>query len=212
MKKVLLLQTVVITIVALILMSALFGHPNQSLAAIVGAAQGNVSDEDRPPGAQQSGGSNDEVPPSAVPIASESANTEPTTQVYFAPQDNNFNATVVSLYNTTSVTHTVTVIGFRSNAAYSVYLNVDVGPSNLVHLVSDSLADPPPSWDGSVTTNFTDHTTYASLAVPQGIKFDGYIVFNPGGLIDPNDDQGAIPLRFSTDPLTVLLPAVQNGS
>jgi hypothetical protein len=29
--------------------------------------------------------------------------------------------------------------------------------------------------------------------------------------VDPRLDQGAIPLRVSTDPTTLFLPAVQNG-
>jgi hypothetical protein len=80
----------------------------------------------------------------------------------------------------------------------------------VVHLLSDSVAAaPPPSFANSVVTNFTDFTTYATLDVPPGVRFDGYLIFNPGtGTVDPRADQGAIPLRFSADPLTVLLPAV----
>jgi hypothetical protein len=38
------------------------------------------------------------------------------------------------------------------------------------------------------------------------------VLFNPGtGTVDPRLDQGAIPLRFSTDPATLFLPAVQKG-
>jgi hypothetical protein len=70
-------------------------------------------------------------------------------------------------------------------------------------------ASPPPSFANSIVTNFTDFTTYATLEVPQGVKVDGYLVFNPGtGTVDPRLDQGAIPLRFSIDPYAVMLPAV----
>lgn len=52
----------------------------------------------------------------------------------------------------------------------------------------------------------------ASLSLPAGVKVDGYTLFNPGtGVVDPRVDQGALPLRFSTDPATVFLPAVQNN-
>lgn len=36
-------------------------------------------------------------------------------------------------------------------------------------------------------------------------------MFNPGtGVVNPRLDQGAVPLRFSTDPATLFLSAVQN--
>jgi len=41
---------------------------------------------------------------------------------------------------------------------------------------------------------------------------EGYTLFNPGtGTVDPHKDQGAIPLRFSTDPASVFLPSVQKA-
>ncbi len=214
MKKVVLLQTAVITILLPALMSVLFGSANQPLADVVLADQGNVSDEGQSIELAQFGGESDEVPPPVVaPTAVDALNAEPTTLVYFTPQDSDGTGTAVSLYNTTAVTRTVNVKGFSAAGSLTVNVNVAVGPNALVHLVSDSLAAPtPPSWTGSVFTNFTDFTTYASLALPQGIKVDGNVVFNPStGTIDPRADQGAIPLRFSTDPLTVFLPAVKNS-
>jgi hypothetical protein len=212
MKKVVLFQTAVIAALVLVVVSGFFGYPNLSLANEV-AAQGNVSDEDQSPGTAQSDDNDDEVPSPGVSDDPEAVKSEPTTQVYFAPQDSNGTATVVILYNTTSVIHNVDVRAFRYTGALTVSRNVDVGPSSIMHLVSDSLAEGyPPSWDGSAHTKYTDNTSYATLAVSQGMKLDGYIVLNPGGYIDPNSDQGAISLRFRTDPLTVLLPAIQSGS
>jgi hypothetical protein len=159
-------------------------------------------------------GSGDEVPPSGHstdrPTAPAVPETVPTTLVYFNPQDNDANATVIVLPNSANVTQTVVVRGYAANSGPFGVWNVAVGPYGLVHLVSDSLAaSPPPSWANSVVTNFTDFTTYATLEVPQGVKIDGYLVFNPGtGTVDPRLDQGSIPLRFSTDPLTVFLPSV----
>ena len=67
-------------------------------------------------------------------------------------------------------------------------------------------AAPPTSWANSVLTSFADSTTYACLAVPQRIKMGGYVVFNnAAGTINSRADQGAIPLRCSTDPITVFL-------
>jgi hypothetical protein len=39
------------------------------------------------------------------------------------------------------------------------------------------------------------------------VKAEGYVLFNPG-TVDSRKDQGAIPLRFSTDPETLFLPTV----
>jgi hypothetical protein len=40
---------------------------------------------------------------------------------------------------------------------------------------------------------------------------EGYTLYNPGtGVVDPRLDQGAVPLRFSTDPATLFLPSVLN--
>ena len=81
-------------------------------------------------------------------------------------------------------------------------------------LISDSVAAaPPPSWatPAPITTNFTDFVYFASLSLPKGVKAEGYVLFNPGtGTVDPRKDQGAIPLRFSTDPATVFLPTVNH--
>ena len=60
--------------------------------------------------------------------------------------------------------------------------------------------------------DFADFTYMASLSLPAGVKVDGYTLFNPGtGVVDPRVDQGALPLRFSTDRATVFLPAMQNN-
>jgi hypothetical protein len=59
--------------------------------------------------------------------------------------------------------------------------------------------------------NFTDFYIIAEMDLPAGVKADGYIVFNLAtGTVDPKTDQGAIPLRVSTDPATVFLPSVLN--
>jgi hypothetical protein len=164
-------------------------------------AQAGGGDED--PANAPSGGQDEPAAPGAV------AAVNPV--VYFAPQDNDANATVLVLFNTTSVTQTVTIQAFAASGTHTNF-NVVVGGNKVVHAVSDSvIASPPPSFANSVVVNFTDFTTYAVMTIPVGIKFDGYLIFNPGtGTVDPRADQGAIPLRFSADPLTVLLPTVLN--
>jgi hypothetical protein len=93
--------------------------------------------------------------------------------------------------------------------------NIVVPASSFRRLVSDSVAAaPPPSWatPAPITTNFTDFVYFASLSLPRGVKAEGYTLFNPGtGTVNPRLDQGAIPLRFSTDPASVFLPMVQKS-
>ncbi len=207
------LQTAIITVLVLTLMGMQLESAGQWWPGVALAERGNGFAGGRSVRLPQAAGAGDEIPPTGVvPASPEVPSLEPATLVYFAPQDNDANATVVVLYNTTAVTHTVNVKGFSSGGGVGVNVNVDVGPGGLVHVVSDSILNAPPSWTNSVIANFTDFTTYASLAVPQGIKVDGYIIFNPGtGTIDPRSDQGAIPLRFSADPLTIFMPAVQRS-
>jgi hypothetical protein len=137
------------------------------------------------------------------------------TQVYFVPTDNDASATVIYLYNTDTVAHTVALRGFSYNGVLVYSLNINVGATSFLRLASDSIASaPPPSWatPAPVITNFTDFTYFASLSLPKGVKAEGYTLFNPGtGVIDPRTDQGAIPLRFSSDPASVFLPSVQSA-
>jgi hypothetical protein len=137
------------------------------------------------------------------------------TQVYFVPTDNDATATVLFLYNTSAVPHTVALRGFNYDGAMVYAQNISIGASSFLRLTSDTVvAAPPPSWatPAPVTINFTDFTYFASLSLPKGVKVEGYVLFNPGtGTVDPRKDQGAIPLRFSTDPATLFLPAVQNN-
>ncbi len=178
----------------------------------------SLSDEGTAEGTAQPISGSDEIPPTSrqdgvQPAAPAAPNAGPTTMVYFAPQDNDANATVLILYNTDTATRTVSISGYNESGALAGSWNINVGPKRLVHAVSDSVAaSPPPSWANAVVVNFTDFVFFASMAVPQGVKVDGYVIFNPGtGTVDPRADQGAIPLHFSTDPLNVFLPTVNRS-
>lgn len=49
-----------------------------------------------------------------------------------------------------------------------------------------------------IVTNFTDFTHTAMLLLPNGVKVDGYVEWNPGtGTIDPRAAAARVPLRFS---------------
>jgi hypothetical protein len=122
---------------------------------------------------------------------------------------------VLFLYNTDPVSHIVALRGYNYNGVLGYSLNINIAANSVLRLSSDSIAAaPPPSWatPAPIITNFTDFTYLGSLSLPKGVKVEGYILFNPGtGTVDPRQDQGAIPLRFSTDPATVFLPSVLNG-
>jgi hypothetical protein len=165
-------------------------------------------------------GGSDELPPanpSAGLLAPELLSTPAPGQtlLYFTPTDNDATATVMFLYNTNTVTNTVVLRGYSYNGVLAYSLNISVNPASILRLSSDSIAAaPPPSWatPAPVITNFTDFVYIASLALPKGVKVEGYTVFNAGtGTVDPRLDQGAIPLRFSTDPATIFLPSIQTG-
>lgn len=151
------------------------------------------------------------IPSSDVPLAAPIPVNPGDRLVYFTPQDSNGTATVINLWNTTDVTTTVNVKGLMTGNNVVTNVNIQIPPGSLRRAISDNL-DPSasPSWtNNDVSVNFTDSTIYGVLSVPAGVHFDGYIVFNEDtGYINPNLDQGALPLRFSADPLTVLLPAV----
>ncbi len=160
-------------------------------------------------------GADDHTPPPVLGSVTEAIITQApgTRPVYFMPQDGNGTATVITLANTDTIAHTVTVLGVDGSGSLLVDIDVFLDPYERVYLLSDSLTAtaPPPSWQNNVSTNFTDFTTYGVLYVHPKVRFDGYVVYNADtSLISPNEDQGALPLRFSTDPVDVFLPAVQN--
>ncbi|MGE3474000.1 MAG: fibronectin type III domain-containing protein, partial [Vicinamibacterales bacterium] len=48
---------------------------------------------------------------------------------------------------------------------------------------------------------------YAMLSLPQGVRAEGYTLYNPGtGVVDPRADQGGVPLVFSSTPPATTTP------
>jgi hypothetical protein len=137
------------------------------------------------------------------------------TLVYFSTTDSDATATVVYLYNTDSVVHTVALRGYSYSGVLGYSLNINVPASSLIRLSSDLIAaNPPPSWatPAPIITNFTDFTYFASLSLPHGVRAEGYFLYNHStGTVDPRLDQGAIPIRFSTDPVTLFMPSVSKN-
>jgi hypothetical protein len=183
------------------------------------AVTATLSDEGGPAATPVFAGGSDEVPPANSEAGNLPSAPLPTpkpgeTLVYFVPADSDATATVLYLYNTDSVAHVVALRGFNYNGVLGYSLDINIAASSFLRLASDSIvAAPPPSWatPAPLITNFTDFTYLASLSLPKGVKVEGYTVFDPGtGTVDPRQDQGAIPLRFSTDPATLFMPLVKN--
>jgi hypothetical protein len=196
---------------------AVFSSANGPAASPPTARLSSTSNSTPPP---SSGAGNDELPPANLATGGVAVNALPTpipgeTLVYFVPTDSDATATVLYLYNTDTVAHIVALRGFSYNGVLVYSLNINIGASSFLRLASDSIvAAPPPSWatPAPVITNFTDFTYLGSLSLPKGVKVEGYVLFNPGtGVVDPRKDQGAIPLRFSTDPATVFFPIAQKN-
>lgn len=208
-------------IVAIGLLSIdLLRRPDAASLPFAAAAAGPLPVQSPLGGTPSPADMNDELPPASASGALSAPNALPTpipgeSLVYFVPTDNDASATVLFLYNTDSVAHIVALRGFSYNGVLVYSLNINVGANSFLRLASDSIASaPPPSWatPAPIITNFTDFTYFASLSLPKGVKAEGYTLFNPGtGVVDPRQDQGAIPLRFSTDPATLFLPSVSTA-
>jgi hypothetical protein len=193
-----------------------FSNASQPAAGSAGALLSGTSTPTlRPP----SVAGDDELPSAEPVVEGQTMDALPTavsgqSLVYFVPTDNDATATVLYLYNTNSTAQTVALRGYSYNGTLVYSLNITVGASSFLRLASDAIASaPPPSWatPAPIITNFTDFTYFASLSLPKGVKVEGYTLFNPGtGVVDPREDQGATPLRFSSDPASVFLPLMQN--
>jgi hypothetical protein len=129
--------------------------------------------------------------------------------VYFVPQDQDANGTVIFLYNTRTDDVTVPLRGFNYDGSMIYALNIDLPAGGFRRLVSDSVVSaPPPSWATNppghpevtqvIVTNFTDFVYYARFLLPAGVHVDGFIEYNPGtGVIDPRAEKARVPLHFS---------------
>lgn len=176
-----------------------------------------VTDEGGNTAPLQANNSSDEQIPPNIPAGSLAQPLALLTQVpgettvYFVPTDNDNTATVLYLYNTDTVSHVVVLRGFSYNGTMNYSWTINIGAASFLRVASDDVVlNPPPSWTtpAPIIVNFTDFTYFASLSLPKGVKVEGYTLFNPSGLIDPRANQETIPLRFSSDPATVFLPAM----
>lgn len=115
-----------------------------------------------------------------------SPNVARTSVLHFAPQDSEANATCLNFYNTSTIAATAQIRLF-SPLGFASAVNVNMAAGALVRACSDPIvASPPPSWAGVVDVNFADSTYRAEVSLPQNVKVDGFVVWNPvTGTVDP---------------------------
>lgn len=169
------------------------------------AAQRSQNDDSNPTGTPEV-----VIPAQYRPSAADTtpSQAEATTTVYFTPQDENTNTTVLFLYNTTATTATVGLQTFYINGSLTVSTSVAIPPLGLVRICADTVSTVSASWTNYILVNFTTFSAYAKMTVPTGVKADGYVAWDITGVYDPLTNTQTLPLRFSTDPDSVFLPSV----
>jgi hypothetical protein len=177
--------------------------------------------EDAPQGAGSAADSdsNPASPPQVVipaqyqpPASSLSVEATHAATVYFTPQDENTSTTVIFLYNTSEITATVDLQTFRLDGSPYIDTSILVPAHALVRICADTVTTVASSWQDVVLVNFTTSSTYARMSLPEGVKAEAYVVWNDGGSYDPLQVAPTLNIRFSTDPATVFLPAVERNS
>ncbi len=131
-----------------------------------------------------------------------------TTTLYFTPQDNDINTTVMFFYNTGDAPATVMATTYAEDGTVLYNFSVTVPVRHFVRVCGDVILNAPPSWVNAVLWNFRDFSVYAKMVVPAGIKVDAYVVWDGLNGYDPSVAVDTAPIRFSTDPLTVFMPNI----
>ncbi len=129
--------------------------------------------------------------------------------VYFTPQDQNTSTTVLFLYNTSGVAAEVGLTAYGNTGSVQINTTVLVPAGHLVRICADTVDTISGSWQDAILVNFRDHSAYAKMTLPAGVKAEGYVAWNGESPYDPLDSMQTLPLRFSTDPAAVFLPLIE---
>lgn len=150
------------------------------------------------------------IPEQYQPTAKDLARTASVSAVtiYFTPQDENTSTTVLFLYNTNTITATVGLQTFYINGSLTISTTLDVPPLSLVRICADTVNTVSASWQDAVLINMTTFSAYAKMTLPAMVKAEGYVAWDTTGEYDPLVNTQTLPLRFSTDPATVLMPLI----
>ena len=203
------MRTLSVVLVVLVLALALGswvvaqGSDNQPDSP-VGAASLDTSDTD--PGAEPEVVIPEKYQPTAGALAAPPR--IPTTPVYFTPQDLNNSCTVIFLYNTSTSAASVRIQSWQTTGSEYVDTTVVVPANGMVRICADSTTA---SWADVILVNFRVYSAYARMLLPAGVKAEAYVAWQ--GNVDYNPDLTSVPvlpIRFSTDPASVFLPAVHS--
>lgn len=117
--------------------------------------------------------------------------------LYFTPQDNMRNTTVLFLYNTSNTYKVSSLYTFRLDG--SLWLDYTFGlPSGEMWRICGDLVDTNiETWQGYAYVPFGNSSAHAMLVLPHGVKVEGYIAWNGGTTYDPHDAVPTLPIRFS---------------
>lgn len=148
--------------------------------------------------------------PQSDTAAEATAASSGTTTVYFTPQDENTSTTILFLYNTSNVAANVNLKAFRLDGSEHISTAILVPARSLVRIAGDDVETTSASWQDVAVVNFTTFSAYATMQLPAGVKAEGYVVWNGGNTYDPLQSVPTLPLRFSSDPLTVFIPSLTN--
>jgi hypothetical protein len=120
--------------------------------------------------------------------------------VYFTPQDEDTNCTVLVLYNTGDTPASVGLQTFTLDGSMRINTTIDVPAHNLVRVCTDPVSTTAPGWANTLLINFMTYSVYGKLTLPAGVKVDGYVVWNFDTTYDPTKKAVTLGLRFSSEP------------
>ncbi len=192
-------------------------------AAMLGVNQVNAADEGSERVAQATpeiipGGDND---PNAQPEVRIPGNLQAQgfapqadggSTVYFAPQDETTNTTVIFLYNTTGDAVNVDITTYDLDGIEYLSTSIPVPARSMVRICADEVVTDTTSWNGFVLVNFRSYSAYGKMILPDGVEVEGYIVWNGTSTYDPLLSFETLPLRLSTDLYAIFFPIIKKSS
>jgi hypothetical protein len=169
-------------------------------------AQVSGSSEDPPSTASGEVYIPDEYKPSAP-----TAPTQDTRTLYYFPLDSNNHNTILFFYNTTPITATIN-LDFQTDTGGACLSGVDfdISPGDSARVSADSLdAGRPASWSNTIIYNMFDTCEIGLITMPSpGVQVEGYVAWTATDTYNPRDLNPHAPIRFSTDPYTIHVPAL----
>ena len=117
--------------------------------------------------------------------------------LYFTPQDNMRNTTVLFLYNTSNTYKVASLMTFRLDGSPYIDATFGLPPGEMWRICGDLVDTNIETWWGYAYLSFGNPSAHAMLTLPPGMKVEGYIAWNGGTTYDPQDAVPTLPIRFS---------------